>query len=136
MGARLQIKLDSEEERTLYELSLATTVPRRVQERSLMVRLSHQGLHVDQIATFMHRNVRTVRESLNRWKENGLGGLWDAPHPGAQRRWQEADLTYLEGCLREEPQSYNSRQLADKLQQERQITLTPGHLREVLRKRG
>lgn len=136
MGARLQINLSTEQEHTLYELSLATMVPRRVQERALMVRLSHQGLHVDQIATFMHRNVRTVRESLNRWKDNGLGGLWDAPHPGAQRRWEEPDLDYLESCLREEPQTYNSRQLADKLKQERNITLTPGHLREVLKKRG
>ena len=79
MGARLQINLDTEEERTLYELSLATTVPRRVQERGLMVRLSHQGLHVDQIATFMHRNVRTVRESLNRWKDQRSRGLMGCP---------------------------------------------------------
>ena len=136
MGARLQIQLSTEQEQTLYELSLATTIPRRVQERALIVRLSHQGLHADQIATLMHRNVRTVRESLNRWKDGGLGGLWDAPHPGAQRRWQEADLVYLEQCLREESQSYNSRQLADKLKQERNITLTPGHLREMLKKRG
>lgn len=92
MGARLQIKLSTEQEHTLYELSLAITVPQRVQERALMVRLSHQGLYVDQIATFMHRNVRTVRESLNRWKNHGLGGLWDASHSGAQRRWQEQDL--------------------------------------------
>lgn len=136
MGARIQINLSTEQERTLYELSLATTIPRRVQERALMVRLSHQGLHANQVATFMHRNVRTVRESLNRWKENGLGGLWDAPHPGAERRWDEQALDYLERCLREESKSYNSRQLADKLKQERNISLTPGHLREVLKKRG
>ena len=136
MGARLQIELSTDQELTLYELSLATTVPKRVQERALMVRLSHQGLYVEQIAKFMHRNVRTVRESLNRWKDNGLGGLWDAPHPGAQRRWHEQDLEYLESCLREEQKTYNSRQLADKLKQQCNVTLTPGHLREVLKKRG
>ncbi|MEM9152004.1 MAG: helix-turn-helix domain-containing protein, partial [Cyanobacteria bacterium P01_F01_bin.3] len=130
MGARLQIELTTEQERTLYELSLATTVPQRVQERALMVRLSHQGLYVEEIAKFMHRNVRTVRESLNRWKHNGMGGLWDAPHPGAQKRWHEQDLDYLESCLRNENQTYNSRQLADKLKKERHVTLTPGHLRE------
>ena len=136
MGVRLQIVLTAEQERTLYELCSATTVPQRVIERALMVRLSHQGLYVEQIATFTHRNVRTVRESLNRWKDNGLGGLWDAPHPGAKSRWEESDLEYLESCLREETKTYNSRQLADKLKQERNVTLTPGHLRDVLKKRG
>lgn len=135
MGARLQIVLTAEQERTLYELCSATTVPQRVIERALMLRLSHQGLYVEQIAAFTHRNVRTVRESLNRWKDNGLGGLWDAPHPGAQRRWDDSDLDYLESCLREQTRTYNSRQLADKLKQERNVTLTPGHLRDVLKKR-
>ena len=136
MGTRLRIILTAEEDRTLHELRLATTVPQRVKDRAEVIRLSHQGLYVEKIATYFSWNVRTVRETLNRWKNYGLGGLWDAPHPGAQRRWQPDDIEYLERCLREEQRTYNSQQLAQKLEKDRNVTLSADHLRRVLKKRG
>lgn len=136
MGARLRIILNAEEDRTLHELRLATTVPQRVKDRAAVIRMSHQGLYVEKIAIYFGWNVRTVRETLNRWKKNGLGGLWDAPHPGAKRRWQPDDIEYLERCLRAEQRTYNSQQLAQKLAQERNVRLSADHLRRVLKKRG
>lgn len=136
MGARLRVILTPDENRTLFELRTATTVPQRVKDRAEVVRLSHQGLYVEKIATFFSWNVHTVRDTLHRWQRQGLGGLWDAPRPGPQRRWQPADIEHLETCLREEPRTYNSKQLAEKLETERQVTLTADHLRRVLQKRG
>jgi len=136
MGARLRIILNAEEDRTLHELRIATTVPQRVKDRAAVIRMSHQGLYVEKIATYFDWNVRTVRETLNRWKKNGLGGLWDAPHPGAKRRWHPDDIDYLENCLRNEQRTYNSQQLAQKLEKERNVTLSADHLRRVLKKRG
>jgi transposase len=136
MGARLRAHLTSEEDRTLYELRQAASVPQRVKDRAEAVRLSHQGWYVEKIATFLRWNPQTVREALHRWQKGGLGGLWEAEGRGQKRRWQEADMAYLETCLREEPRSYNSKQLAQKLAGERQVTLSSGHLREVLKKRG
>lgn len=136
MGTRLRIILTAEEDRTLHELRLATTVPQRVKDRAEVIRLSHQGLYVDKIATYFDWNVRTVRETLNRWKIHGLGGLWDKPHPGAKRRWHSEDIEYLESCLREEQRTYNSQQLAQKLEKDRNVKLSADHLRRVLKKRG
>lgn len=136
MGARLRVFLNTEEEQTLFELRTASTVPQRVKDRAQMVRLNAQGWYVEKIALHFHCHVQTVRQTLYRWRDQGLGGLWDAPHPGAQRRWSEADMDYLESCLREEQRTYNSQQLAQKLADERQVTLSAGHLREVLEKRG
>lgn len=136
MGARLRVFLNADEERTLFELRRATTVPQRVKDRAEVVRLSHQGMYVEKIAAFFNWNERTVRETLGRWQGKGLGGLWDAPRPGAKRRWQEEDMAYLEACLREDPHTYNSQQLAQKLAQERHIELSADHLRQVLKKRG
>lgn len=136
MGARLRVFLNADEERTLFELRRATTVPQRVKDRAEVVRLSHQGMYVEKIAAFVNWNERTVRETLGRWQSKGLGGLWDAPRPGAKRRWQEEDLEYLETCLREDPHTYNSQQLAQKLAQERNVELSADHLRQVLKKRG
>jgi len=136
MGARLRIFLSAAEERTLFELRTATTVPQRVKDRAEVIRLSHQGLYVEKIAAFFKWNERTVRETLGRWQTKGLGGLWDAPRPGAQRRWQPEDMEYLEACLREDQHTYNSQQLAQKLETERNVKLSADHLRQVLKKRG
>ena len=136
MGARLRIFLNPEEDRTLFELRKAKTVPQRVKDRAQAVRLSHQGMYVEKIAAHFGQNVQTVRQTLRRWQERGLGGLWDGPHPGAKRRWQNEDMEHLESCLREEPRTYNSRQLAQKLAAERGVQLSADHLRRVLEKRG
>ena len=136
MGARLRIFLNSEENRTLFEIRTATTVPQRVKDRAEVIRLSHQGMYVEKIAAYMDWNLRTVRQTLHRWQQQGLGGLWDAPHRGAQRRWQVEDIEYLEGCLRQEQRTYNSRQLAEKLASERGVCLSADHLRQLLQKRG
>ena len=136
MGARLRAYLEPEEDRTLFELRTAKTIPQRVKDRAEVVRLSQRGWYVEQIADFFNWHLQTVRETLHRWREKGLGGLWEAPGRGKQRRWSEADLEYLERLLTEESRTYNSKQLAQKLWDERQVKLTPGHLRELLKKRG
>jgi transposase len=136
MKPRLLVRLTAEEDRTLFEVRTATHLPQRVRDRAEVIRLSHQGWFVEKIAAFFQWRIQTVRETLHRWNKGGLGGLWDARHPGKQPRWVTADIEYLEECLRQEPLSYNSHQLAQKLLEERQVKLSPGHLREVLKKRG
>jgi transposase len=136
MGARLRVFLSAAEDRTLFELRTAATVPQRVKDRAEVVRLSHQGMYVEKIAAFFNWNKRTVRETLQRWQAKGLGGLWDAPRPGAQQRWQPEDMEYLEACLREDPHTYNSQHLAQKLASDRNVKLSADHLRQVLQKRG
>jgi transposase len=93
-------------------------------------------MYVEKIAALFHWNERTVRETLQRWQTKGLGGLWDAPRPGAKRRWQPEDMEYLEECLRDSQHTYNSQQLAEKLATERKVKLSADHLRQVLKKRG
>ncbi len=77
-----------------------------------------------------------MRRTLQRWQQNGLAGLWDAPGRGAKAKWQEADLLYLEQCLEQRPRTYNSQQLAQKLKQERQLNLSADRIRRVLKKRA
>jgi transposase len=136
MGARLRIFLTPEEDRTLFELRTATTVAQRVKDRAEVVRLNAQGWYVEQIARLFDWNVQTVRETLHRWRIHGLGGLWEAKGRGGKARWQEEDMVHLEVCLRQDQRTYNSQQLAQKLEKDRQVNLSPDHLRRVLKKRG
>lgn len=77
-----------------------------------------------------------MREAIHRWQKKGLGGLWEAPGRGGKPKWQAADIAYLEECLKNEPRTYNSRQLAQKLVTERQVSLSPDRIRRVLKKKG
>ena len=136
MGARLRIFLNREEDRTLLELRTATTVPQRVKDRASMLRLNNRGWYIEDIAVHFDCHQQTVREAINRWKNWGLGGLWEARGRGGKRRWQDKDLEYLEQSLENEQRTYNSKQLSQKLAIERQVQLSPDHLRRVLKKRG
>jgi transposase len=136
MGARLRVFLTTEQDRTLFEIRTATTVPQRVKDRAAVLRLSAQGWYVEKIATHMNWNEDTVRETIHRWHKQGLGGLWDAPKPGGKRRWQESDIEHIEQALRDEPRTYNSKQLARKLKEDRKVDLSADRLRRILKKRG
>jgi len=136
MGARCRIFLTAEEDRTLLELRTATTVPQRVKDRAEVLRLNAQGWYVEKIAAYLHWHPQTVRETLHRWQKQGLGGLWEGKGRGSKPRWQAADLAHLEACLRQDERTYHSHQLSQKLATERQVKLSPDHLRRVLKKRG
>jgi transposase len=136
MAAALRVVLNREEERTLSELRIATTVPQRVRDRAHMIRLNAQGWNAPAVAEIFECQEHTVRQTLRRWQRDGLGGLWDAPGRGAKPKWQAADMLYLEQCLEQHPRTYNSQQLAQKLKQERQVKLSADRLRRILKKRA
>lgn len=135
MGSRLRVFLTREQEKTLFNLRTAD-VPQKVKDRAEVIRLNAHGWYVEKIADHFNWTAQTVREVLHRWKKQGLEGLWSKPGRGGKPRWEEADMVFLEECLEQEPRTYNSVQLAQKLEQERSIKLSPDWLRQVLKKRG
>ncbi|MDV2990398.1 MAG: hypothetical protein N4J56_007619 [Chroococcidiopsis sp. SAG 2025] len=136
MPAPLRIVLTESEDRTLSELRVAKTVAQRTRDRAQMLRLNAQGWVVPAIAEIFECQEQTVRETIRRWQQQGLGGLWDASGRGAKAKWQEADMAYLEQCLEQEARTYNSQQLAQKLEQERQVNLSADRIRRILKKRA
>lgn len=91
---------------------------------------------MEKIAAHFNWTAQTVREVLHRWQKLGLEGLWELPGRGGKTPWKEEDIVFLEECLEKEARTYNSLQLAQKLEQERQIKLSLDRLRRVLKKRG
>lgn len=135
MGARLRVFLNQEEDRTLFELRTATTVPQKVKDRAQIIRLNSQGCYVEEIAAHFNCREQTIREVIHRWVKMGLAGLWSTRGRGVKQTWKESDIVYLEECLLNEPRRYNSRQLAQKLEQERGVKLSPDRLRRILKKK-
>lgn len=136
MPAPLRIVLSVESDRTLTELRVAANVPQHIKDRAHMVRLNAQGWNVPAIAEIFECQEQSTRMTLRRWEQGGLGGLWDAPGRGAKPKWKEEDMEYLEQCLDTDQRTYNSAQLAAKLEQERQVKLSADRIRRILQKRG
>jgi transposase len=136
MPAPLRIRLTPEEDFTLSELRVATTVVQRTRDRAHILRLNAQGWTVGAIAEIFGCHEHTVRATIRRWQEQGLGGLWEAPGRGTKRKWVEADMQYLEQCLEQQERTYNSKQLATVLEQERAVSLSADRIRRILQKRG
>jgi transposase len=98
--------------------------------------LNAHGWYVEKIAAYFYLSAQTVRIVLHRWHELGVEGLWDNPGRGLKPTWKEEDMVFLEECLKKEARTYNSLQLAEKLERDRAIKLSPDRLRRVLKKRG
>ena len=134
MPAPLQIKLSTEEDRTLRELSSANGLPVRVKQRAVALRLNAHGWNVPKIAEYLEWAEQTVRETIERWRRGGLGGLWEAPGRGKKPRWQESDWQALQQWL-SEPRRYSARQLSERLASERGIELGAEQVRRILKKK-
>ena len=66
--------------------------------------------------------------------KNGFRGTLGITGSRKKTKYSEQELVFLEESLKKEPRTYNSSQLAQKLEHERQITLIPDRLRRVLKK--
>ncbi|MEP0879760.1 IS630 family transposase [Funiculus sociatus GB2-M2] len=133
MGARLRVFLTQKQDKALLELRTAD-VPQKVKDRAEVVRLNAHGWYVEKIAAHFKWTSQTVREVLHKWQNLGRSGLWELPGRGGKPKCQEEDIEFLEECLKKEPRTYNSLQLAQKLEKERSIKLSPDRLRRVLKK--
>ena|SRR4028118_1069735 len=134
MPAPLKINLTEQEDRTLRELSYANDVPQRVKQRAAALRLNASGWKVHQIAVHLDWAQQTVRETIHRWQERGLGGLWESAGRGRHRRWDEEDWQALEQWVNE-ARRYSAAQLSHKLAQERLVKLGKEQVRRILKKK-
>lgn len=135
MPSPLKIRLAPSEEQELLKLISNPKIPQRTRKRVEALRLSSKGWEVAAIANYLNCASNTVRQTFYRWLTRGIEGLFDAPRPGRTPVWTEEDIKHLENCLEKDSRTYNSRQLVEKLFQERSITLSRDRLRKILKKK-
>ncbi len=117
MGARLRVFLTCEQDKTLLNLR-REDVPQKVKDRAEVIRLNAHGWYVEKIAAHFNWTPQTVREVLHKWQKLGVDGLWELSGRGGKTKYKQEDIVFLEECLRKEPRTYNSLQLAQKLESE------------------
>jgi len=134
MPAPLKITLTKEENKTLKELEVAQGVARRTKQRATALRLSASGVKVKAIAEYLEWAESTVRETIHRWNQKGLAGLWEAGGRGKKPSWTDRDWLAIEQWL-SEPRSYSANQLSQKLAAEREVHLGAEQIRRILKKK-
>ena len=124
MGARLRVFLTINQDQTLSSLRTAD-VPQKVKDRAEVIRLNAHGWYVEKIAAHFNWTPQTVREVLHKWQKLGIESLWELPGRGGKTKYKEEDIVFLEECLKKEPRTYNSLQLAQKLEGDAPRGLAP-----------
>jgi predicted ArsR family transcriptional regulator len=136
MPVRLRIQLTEEEKKELLSLYEKEKLPKRTKQRIDILMFSNGGLGVSTIAKNLRWKEAMVRRTISRWINQEKEGLFDAPRQGRKPKWKEEDIEYLEKCIESEERTYNSRQLSEKLLQERAIALSAERIRKILKKKG
>jgi len=130
MPASIQIVLTDEEDRTLSELRVATTVPQRPRP-STYATAQCSRMDVPVIAEIFECHEHTVR-ALRRWQDKGLGDYGRLSDGVQNKNGKRLIYKLLNNGLSKTLAP--SHQLAQKLSEQRQVKLSPRRLRHLLQK--
>lgn len=105
MSAARYVQLSEAEDRRLWEVESNQGLSEKVRLRARVVRLSHRGMGVGQIAEYIARNETTVLRHLDRWEDRGVEGLADSYSGedfGRRSPLGEAEKAFLKERLAED----------------------------------
>jgi len=128
------IHLSNEEEETLRRMKADPTIPKRARQRVDILLLSAHHMSVVE-AKYIPCSTQTILDTFHRWWLGGRRALFDEQRPGPAARLSEEDVKQVELWLEEDPKTYTSQQLAEKLKTARGIELSTDRLRRILKKR-
>jgi transposase len=125
------IRLTEEEDVRLREIEQAPYFKPKVRLRAQVLRLSYRGSNVQAISAYTGRSRASVGRDLDRFKERGFEGLFDATAPGNPPRITQEATTFMEGKLSEE-RTWNATELAEALGEDFGVEVTPEAVRQHL----
>jgi len=130
-----QIHLTADEEETLRKWTRQSTAEQRLVERARVILLSHEGLTVEKIAERLNTRPARVSKWRQRFAQNRLAGLSDAPRSGKPLKYSEQTEKRVLALLDEPPPKgfaqWNGRLLATALQD-----VSEHQVWRILRQRG
>ena len=131
-----RIHLSEEEAEELKRRARDRRLQPRTRDRLEMVRLSHAGFAIPQIAGILTISEQRVRWWIKRFLAGGFDALPDQPHPGQRSAFTPA----IEAALRQEmdqgDDTWTARQVADWVAERFGVRLTPEHWSYLLHRAG
>lgn len=135
MAPARRIQLTNDEDIRLREIEQNPHLKRKVRLRAQVVRLSHRGDTVRQIAAYTGRSHTSIRRDFDRWAQHGVAGLTDGTAPGNPPRITVAVKGYLQERLGED-RTWTAGQLAEAVAERFGITVSAEALRQHLHMLG
>ena len=129
------IQLTQEEDAQLREIEQDPFLKPKVRLRAQVLRLSNRGSNMEKISSYTGRSAASIARDFDRWRERGLEGLADGAAPGNPPRITQEARRLMEQRLSEE-RTYNATQLAEVLQEELSVVVTPEAVRQHLHSMG
>ena len=102
MAARKTLQLD-EENRTRLQRIVKRSKDWRERERAQTLLLLDSGLFAQGVADQLGLNVRTVRTTHIRWRQNAMASLPDKPRSGAPQKLDSGHVHRLVQWAKDEP---------------------------------
>jgi transposase len=135
----LEVQVTAEQLTAIEVLLHRQDLTRRLRERLEMVRAAAMGQDLAWIAKWSGRSTRTVRFWLERFQEEGLEALADAPRPGRPARADAAYRQALERAMDTLPptldlpfDAWTSARLSAYLAKTTGVRIAPGWIRVLL----
>ncbi len=129
------IRLTEEEDAQLREIEQAPHFKPKVRLRAQVLCLSHRGSNMRTVSAYTGRSRASIARDLERFEERGFEGLLDGTAPGNPPRITGEARTFMEKKLSEE-RTWNATQLAEVLEENFGMGVTPEAVRQHLRSMG
>jgi len=115
----------------------------RPAERARAVLLVAEGRTMTEVARILDRELHAVSAWVKRYEKDGVEALSDAPRSGRPPVLCESDIAFLLEAVRQSPANFGLNRvewrcnaLSELLERERQVTVTPERIGQVLKERG
>ena len=129
-----RVQLTAAQKEELQRRAHDPSVKPRTRDRLEMVRLSHAGWSVPQIARHLGICEKRVRHWIRRFLQHGFDALPDRPHPGRPSALTPAMLEALRQELRRGERTWTAPQLAAWIAERFGLRLGPDWLRQRLQR--
>lgn len=128
-----RVRLTDEQREELKRRTRAADIKPRTRDRLEMVRLSHAGWRIPQIASHLRVSASRTRVWIRRFLDQGFDALADQPHPGRPGRLTPELLELLRLELAKGERTWTTGQLAAWLEDEHGVCFSRDHLGTLMR---
>lgn len=131
MPAARYIQLSEAEDKQLQAIENNQGLAEKVRLRAKVVRLSHRGMKVGEIAAYMGRDDGTILRDFDRWETQGIEGLADGASPGQRSPLGETEKAFMREKLAEE-RAWTASTLAEAVNQKFKLSVNRESMRVCL----
>jgi transposase len=128
------VQLSDEQQRELQRRTHAAGIRPRTRDRLEMVRLSHSGRSVPQIACHLGLSEKRVRHWIKTFLAEGFEALADRPPVGRPSRLTPAIREAVRQELEKGDRTWTAPQLAEWVEQQFGVRVSAAHLRRFRRR--